>query len=102
MHFEALGGLTAKEGCAERLKSWFRKNLSDTQSYEGCISVHAIQNQSDPSQMMVIGQWASREKWENYINWRQERGDIATLEELIEGDFELQCFDCFIELRNAT
>jgi len=102
MRFEVLGDLNAKDGCAKQLKTWFVENLPDTLSYEGCISVHAIQNQSNPNKMLVIGQWASREKWEKYISWRQERGDIAALQSLIEGEFNLECFDCFVELRNAT
>ena len=102
MHFEAIADLAVKSGCSEKLKIWFREILPDTRSYEGCISVRVIQNQRDPNRMMLIGQWTSREKWEKYISWRQERGDIAILESFVEGEVNLECFDCFVELRNPT
>lgn len=60
----------------EELKRWFKNELHNTRTFEGCndLSVHI--DQDDPNHLFLLGKWASRESREKYIAWREERGDL--------------------------
>lgn len=71
----------------------FREQLPDTRAFDGCIAIAVNQNKDDLSNFVIVETWETREKYEAYFAWRTERGDIAGLEESIEGEVSLRYFD---------
>jgi quinol monooxygenase YgiN len=84
-----------KEDSVEKLRSWFREILPDTRGFEGCMTLHVIQNQDDPTNIVVVEQWASRQHYEKYIQWRTERGEVDTFVGMMDGEPSFRFFDYF-------
>ena len=83
----------AQEDKVEALKATFKAILGDTRAYEGCQSVVVKQQQDDPTVMVLIESWDSREHYEKYFAWRQESGALAALGEMLAGPPNLRYFD---------
>lgn len=73
----------------DRLKKLFPV----TRGFDGCIDIYASQDMDEPQNFAVIETWASREKYESYLAWRTERGDIGVMESMLEGEIHLRLFD---------
>ncbi|MGR8919099.1 MAG: putative quinol monooxygenase [Gammaproteobacteria bacterium] len=97
--FEVILDLRATANTVGELVRWLSENLPDTCSYEGCVSAQALQNSEDPNRIVVVGQWLSRTHWQRYIAWRENRGDLATVSSLVEGEPSFTCFDVLGEWR---
>jgi quinol monooxygenase YgiN len=102
MLFEVILELDAKANQSGPLKKWLDENLPETQVHDGCVSVHALEQDSDPSQIIVIGLWQSRPKWETYIKWREDRGDFEILAPMLKKKPSFECYKRFGEWKNAT
>ena len=83
----------AQEDKVDALKETFKGILGDTRAYEGCQGVVVRQQQDDPTVMVLIENWASREHYEKYFAWRQESGALAALGEMLAGPPNLRYFD---------
>ncbi len=95
MSVQAILELKAKPDCVEKTRVWFREVLPDTRAFEGFVTLHMIQNQDDPTELLVIEQWDSRAAYEKYVAWRQERGDLNALAELVAAEPVVRVFDYF-------
>lgn len=73
-----------KDGCHDRLKQTFKDIVADTRDYDGCITLHMIQDQTDPSQIIIVELWETKAHYDRYLQWRTERGDMDTLGEMLE------------------
>lgn len=67
--------------------------LPETRSYPGCIEVYAYQNQDDPTNIVAIEQWESREAYEKYFAWRTETGVIDQLGNWVSAEPSIRYFD---------
>jgi len=85
----------AKEGCIEKVQSWLKSVLPDTRSFDGCVTLHVVQNQDDPAGIMIIEQWDTRQHYERYLAWRQERGDMEVFGSMMAGPPTIRFFDYF-------
>ena len=63
------------------MNNWFRENLSNTQSYEGCQLIKGGYNK-DTKEIILYEVWDSVEAHQKYVNWRIEIGDIPKLVEM--------------------
>ena len=68
------------------LTAFFDRILSGTESYEGNKSAVYFVSQEDPSKILLLEEWESKEDFDAYLNWRVERGDFAELTSLLEAD----------------
>ena len=41
------------------------------------MTLHVVQNQDDPTGIVIIEQWETRVQYEKYLAWRTKRGDMA-------------------------
>ena len=73
-----------KDGCHERLKEHFKRILPDTRDFDGCINLYMIRDLDDPSKVIVVEMWDTKEQYERYLQWRVDRGDLETLETMWE------------------
>jgi quinol monooxygenase YgiN len=87
--------LKAKPGCIDKVRAFLRKVLPDTRGYAACITLHAIQNQDDPSTILIVEQWATRQHYEKYLAWRTESGVMNEFVDLMAGPTSIRFFDYF-------
>jgi quinol monooxygenase YgiN len=83
----------AKPGTGNDFIKTMQAILPDTRSYDGCIEINTYQNQDDADVMVLVGKWESREKYDKYLGWRHERGDLDTLGEALAGEPSIRYFD---------
>jgi quinol monooxygenase YgiN len=53
--------------------------LPETRAYDGCLGVTTHRDLDDPSQVLLIEEWESREHQLAYRNWRAETGLLNAL-----------------------
>ncbi|MBX9605390.1 MAG: antibiotic biosynthesis monooxygenase [Gammaproteobacteria bacterium] len=85
----------AKPDCVEKVREWLKSVLPDTRSFDGCVTLHVIQNQEDPTGIAIIEQWDSRQHYERYLAWRGERGDMEVFGAMMAGPPNIRFFDYF-------
>jgi quinol monooxygenase YgiN len=85
--------LTAKDGSYDELRKYFIDIISDTRSFQGCVSVDFVRNQDDPNQLVILEKWDTRKDYEAYFAWRQETGVLDELGKMAAGAPQLRFFD---------
>ncbi len=95
MTCQAILELKVKPEAVEKTREWFSANLPDTRAFEGCVSILMVQNQEDPTDLMIIEQWDSPEAYQKYIGWRTERGDIKAMGEMVAAEPKVRVFNYF-------
>ena len=73
-----------KDGCHDKVKQRLKEILPDTRDFEGCLNLHMIQDREDASQIIIVEQWETKEQYDKYLAWREERGDVEVLAALWE------------------
>lgn len=73
-----------KDGCHDELRAKFVELLPDTRGFDGCIYIYLTKDQDDPSKIIIVELWESRQHYEKYLAWRTERGDMEILGEMME------------------
>jgi Uncharacterized conserved protein len=82
-----------KPEAADGFARGMEKNLVETRAYDGCISVHGFRNQDDPSHIIAIEQWESRDKYLAYVAWRRSTGLLDRLAAILEEPMNPSFFD---------
>jgi len=72
------------DGCHDRLREKIVEILPDTRNFDGCISINFTRDQEDPSKMIVVELWDTRNHYEDYLDWRTVRGDMDMLGEMMK------------------
>ena len=83
----------AKPGTGNDFLETLKEVLPGTRSYDGCLELNAYQNQDNSDVMVLVGRWESKEHYEKYLGWRQERGDMELLAGAIVGEPSIRFFD---------
>lgn len=60
--------------------------LPDTRAFDGCIEVTTHRGLDDPSQVLLLEEWDSREKYLAYLQWRVETGLIEAIGPMLAGE----------------
>ena len=76
---------TAKNDSIDELKSYFKKILPDTRSYEGCEGVDLYENSESTTKFTIQAKWSSKEAQQKYMAWRMETGEFDNLSTMISG-----------------
>ena len=87
--------LQVKEECVDQMKSGFKDMFPDTRAYDGCIDIYATQDQDNPTTIIAVEQWETRQHYEKYLAWRTERGDLDALGEMLDGEPSIRYFEPF-------
>lgn len=85
----------AREGCIDKVRDWLRSVLPDTRGFEGCVTLHCVQNQEDPANILIVEQWDTRAHYEKYLTWRGARGDMEVFGAMMDGPPTIRFFDFF-------
>jgi quinol monooxygenase YgiN len=83
----------AKKGTGMQLVEAFRTILPDTRNKNGCQGVEVTANLDDADNLVLVERWATREDYETYLAWRQQRGDIDKLTGLLAGPPSIRYFN---------
>lgn len=97
MSIVVIVNFTAKEESIEDLKSYFKKILPDTRSYEGCEGVQLYQDMDSPTKFTIQAKWTSKEAQQKYISWRMESGEFEKLGSMITDSFSMDYYDIIDE-----
>ena len=84
---------TAKKGTGTQLVETIRALLPDTRNKDGCQSVEVTTNLDDADNLVLVERWATRKDHENYLAWRQQRGDLDKLAGALAGPPSIRYFD---------
>jgi quinol monooxygenase YgiN len=85
--------LTIEPDQVERYLGQFPSVLPDTRAFDGCEEITVHQNQDDPTDVVLLERWASKEAHQKYMAWREERGDMERLGQGLAGPPKTRYFD---------
>ena len=85
--------VTAKKGTGMQLVENLRALLPDTRNKDGCEGVEVTTNLDDADNLVLVERWATRKHYENYLAWRQQRGDLDKLAAALAGPPSIRYFD---------
>jgi quinol monooxygenase YgiN len=85
--------VTAKKGTGLQLVETFRGILPDTRNKDGCQGVEVTTNLDNSDNLVLVERWATRKHYENYLAWRQQRGDLDKLAGALAGPPSIRYFD---------
>ena len=60
--------------------------LPDTRAFDGCIKVTPHRGLDDPTQILLIEEWESREHYLAYLQWRVETGLLEAIGPMLAGE----------------
>jgi len=75
------------------VKELLAETLPDTRAHEGCQGVEVYSNSDNPSNMIFVGRWDSREQQEKYLAWRQETGTMGKFGAMLAGPPNIRYFE---------
>jgi quinol monooxygenase YgiN len=77
--------LKVKPESVDTVTAMFKEILPDTRAYAGCEGITLHSNVDDPSNMILLERWQTREHHEKYMAWRTETGVLGKLIPLLTG-----------------
>ena len=60
--------------------------LYDTKRRPGCLAVRVVRDPAEPTTLLFVERWESREAYDNYIAWRAERGEMDSFGAMLAGE----------------
>tara|TARA_B100001540_G_C15407121_1_gene461540 strand:+ start:304 stop:597 length:294 start_codon:yes stop_codon:yes gene_type:complete len=85
--------IKAKAGTSSKILDILEEVLPDTRSYDGCLGLKTYQNQENPDIIVLVEEFESREKYSQYLSWRQETGVFDSLAQELEEPPSIRYFD---------
>ena len=74
-----------KEEKLDEVIPFFKSILPDTRGFEGMEGISVCFNEEDPTNMVLVEKWASKEAYEKYHHWREENGSLDQIREFLAG-----------------
>jgi quinol monooxygenase YgiN len=82
-----------KPEAVDEIKAAMKQALPDTRAFDGCQRVTMYSNQDDPTNMVLVEQWDSREHYEKYLAWRTETGMMDQVGAILSAPPSIRYFD---------
>jgi uncharacterized protein len=82
-----------KPGRAAELLAALQRALPDTIAHGGCEEIRLCRDQDDENKVISITRWTSRAAYEEYLAWREGKGDTARFREMLIKDMEVSFYD---------
>ena len=60
--------------------------IHETRAYDGCEMMEYTVNQDDPTNVVFVEKWETREKYEKYFNWRVETGALNAIMPMLSAE----------------
>ena len=68
-------------------------NWPFTREYDGCERVNICVGQEDQTQVILVSEWASKEKYLAYVQYRTDDGSIAKIGSMLASEPRLSIYD---------
>jgi quinol monooxygenase YgiN len=78
---------------ADELVARLSEVLPESLEHDGCEALSIRRNSDDPSNVIVIAQWRTRSKHEEYLAWRGETGQTDDFDRLLVEPIVIRYFD---------
>ncbi|MDA8574442.1 antibiotic biosynthesis monooxygenase [Alphaproteobacteria bacterium] len=85
--------LNLQEGKTSDLVEMMRGALPFTRKYDGCERVNICVGQEDQTQVILVSEWASKEKYLAYVQYRTDDGSIAKIGSMLASEPRLSIYD---------
>ena len=85
--------IKAKPESLEGLKALFREELGHTRAYDGCQGLTVHSNLADPNNLVLVESWESKAHYDQYLAWREGRGDLAKLGAMLASAPDIRHFE---------
>lgn len=85
--------LKVKPDKVEEFKEFVASIIGDTRAYDGCESMTFTANQDDPTNVVFVERWESREKYEKYFAWRVETGALEQVVPMLASEPSPRYYD---------
>lgn len=102
MSIQAMNTFHTKAGRADELIASLQKVLPDTLTHGGCEAIRLWRDQDDDNRVISNTRWTTRGHYEEYLRWRDDRGDTASFRELLVRDMEVSYFDEVFAVEQRT
>ena len=76
----------------DELEALLREELHHTRAYDGCEGLTIHRNTDDPNNLVMVEYWETREHYEKYFKWREDRGDLEKLGAMVAGPPNIRFF----------
>jgi len=93
-----LADLRFKPEALEPALRSFPDVLKDTRAYEGCLSLSVVQDQADPTHVVLVERWESAAGHHSYMAWRAETGSLEALAAGLVQEPSFTYYDELLEL----
>ena len=93
MSIQATNLHRTKPGRSAELLAALQRALPDTMAHGGCEEIRLCRDQDDENKVMSITRWTSRAAYEEYLAWREGKGDTARFREMLVKDMEVHFYD---------
>ena len=91
-----------KPGRAAELLAALQRALPDTLAHGGCEEIRLCRDQDDENKVISITRWISRAAYEEYLAWREKKGDTARFREMLTRDMEVSFYDEVLVLKQGA
>jgi len=93
MGINIINELKTKAGRSEDLIALLRELLPSRLEHGGAEEISIRQDQDDPTYIISVQRWESREAYLAYFAWRTEHGVAAQIRELLEEPQRIRFFN---------
>ena len=85
--------VSLRPGNIKDFTDFMKNELHHTRGFDGCNGLTVHKNQDDPTNLVIVEDWDSRQQYEKYLAWRTERGDMEKLAAFLAGEPSLRYYD---------
>ncbi len=85
--------LQVKSDQIDELKRYLENALKDTRVFHGCHGVEVTCNQDESTNFVLVQKWETRQLYEEYVAWRDERGDLEKLVSFTSSELSMRFFE---------
>ena len=78
---------------ADEFRQAIHEALKETRNRDGNLMCEELHNQDDVCNFVVFQKWASREKYETYLNWRMESGMMEEISHMMTEEPSIRFYD---------
>ena len=75
----------ARPEALDELAGVMQELVQDTRRFDGCLELTIYRGEDDPTFIVFVERWVSKDHHERYVSWRRERGDADAFTRLCIG-----------------
>lgn len=85
--------VNVKPESVNEFKAYMKEIFPDTRTFKGCRGIELQVNQDDPTNMIAVEEWETREDHQKYAAWRTETGAVDRIVSMCSGPLSIRYFD---------